>query len=71
MVTPADLTPERLLAEVDELLDDPQALSPPLTLDGLPAVAAELNVLLHEHAAGAAQRSSEPRLTSTAAGRRR
>jgi predicted glycosyltransferase len=48
MINPADLTPERLLAEVSDLLGNPGALEPPFALDGLPAVASELDELLRE-----------------------
>jgi predicted glycosyltransferase len=48
MINPSDLTPERLLAAVDELLGDPAALAPPFALEGLPAAAAELETLLRD-----------------------
>jgi predicted glycosyltransferase len=48
MIQPAELTPERLLADVEELLEHPDAVQPPFALDGLPAAATELDELLHE-----------------------
>jgi predicted glycosyltransferase len=50
MVEPAELTPERLLADVEDLLDHPDAVRPPFALDGLPAAATELEEVLHERA---------------------
>lgn len=46
MIDPIELTPERLLEDVHELLCDPRALKPPFVLDGLPGAAAELKALL-------------------------
>jgi predicted glycosyltransferase len=46
MIDPADLTCERLLGEVDDLLDHPAAVAPRFALNGLPAAAAELDALL-------------------------
>jgi predicted glycosyltransferase len=50
MMNPADLTPDRLLGVVDDLLGDPNAVEPPFALDGLPSAAAELEELLGERA---------------------
>lgn len=51
-VDPDDLSPDRLLAEVHDLLEHPDALAPPFRLDGLPAVTAELEELLQDQARG-------------------
>jgi predicted glycosyltransferase len=51
-VDPDDLSPDRLLAEVHDLLEHPDALAPPFPLDGLPAVTAELEELLKDQARG-------------------
>ena len=45
-IQPADLTPARLLAAVLQALDDQPAARPPVDLDGLATVAAELEGLL-------------------------
>jgi predicted glycosyltransferase len=50
MIDPADLSGERLLKEVHDLLDHPAALTPRFALNGLPAAAAELDTLLGERA---------------------
>ena len=46
VVRPEELTASRLLAEVTRLLADPPSLGPSLDLDGLPAVAAELEAIV-------------------------
>jgi predicted glycosyltransferase len=51
-IDPKDLSPDRLLAEVHDLLEHPDALAPPFRLDGLPAVTAELKALLQDQARG-------------------
>jgi predicted glycosyltransferase len=47
MIYPADLTPERMLEEIHDLLSDPHGVPPWFPLDGLPAAAAELDDLLN------------------------
>jgi predicted glycosyltransferase len=51
MIDPAELTPRRLLREVNDLLDHPPLAEAGLMFDGLPAVAAELDALLSSSAA--------------------
>jgi predicted glycosyltransferase len=46
MIHPAELTPRRLLTELNELLADPPDVARALPLDGLAATAAELDALL-------------------------
>ncbi len=46
MIHPDELTPDRLVDEVNCLLDHPPMISVPLALDGLEAVAAELEPVL-------------------------
>jgi predicted glycosyltransferase len=65
MIDPADLTPERLLAEVGELLDDPHAVEPPFALEGLPAAAAALDEVLHESASRISRRRAKLRLAGS------
>jgi predicted glycosyltransferase len=50
MVHPADLTPGRILDEVNQLLDRPIQSDAPLNLEGLSNVAAELEALLAQGA---------------------
>jgi predicted glycosyltransferase len=69
MIQPAELTPERLLADVEELLDHPDAVQPPFELDGLPGAATELEELMHERAGSSYSSSSQPRSRTRPAGR--
>jgi predicted glycosyltransferase len=46
MIHPAELTPRRLLTEVNALLEGPSSVTPALPLDGLAMVSAELDALL-------------------------
>jgi predicted glycosyltransferase len=50
MIHPADLTPGRIEDEVNQLLDHPIQSDAPLSLEGLPNVAAELEELLSQPA---------------------
>jgi predicted glycosyltransferase len=55
-IHPDDLTPARIIAEVEELLAQASADPNGLNLNGLPAAAAELDAVLHEAAHGASRR---------------
>ncbi len=48
MIHPNDLTPERLLADIELLLEHPAHLRALLSMDGLPKVATELTALLQQ-----------------------
>lgn len=69
-IHPDDLTPRRIIAEIEELLGqtsggigDPNLNELP-NLNGLPAAAAELEAALHEAANGAARRGAAVRMSS-------
>jgi predicted glycosyltransferase len=49
VIHPDELRPERLLEEMNRLVDDRACRLPSLALDGLPAAAAELEALLRSH----------------------
>jgi predicted glycosyltransferase len=60
-IHPDDLTPARIIAEVEELLGQASGHANGLNLNGLPAATAELEAALHEVAAGAARRRTAAR----------
>jgi predicted glycosyltransferase len=60
-IHPDDLTPARIVAEIEELLRQTSAATNGLNLNGLPAAAAELDAVLHEAARGAARRRATAR----------
>jgi predicted glycosyltransferase len=57
-IHPDDLTPARIIAEIEELLRQASADANGLNLNGLPAAAAELDAVLHEAAQGASRRKA-------------
>jgi predicted glycosyltransferase len=60
-IHPDDLTPARIIAEVEELLGQASGHANGLNLNGLPAATAELEAALHEVAEGAARRRAGAR----------
>jgi predicted glycosyltransferase len=54
-IHPDDLTPARIIAEIEELLGQASADANDLNLNGLPAAAAELEAVLHQAAARTAR----------------
>jgi predicted glycosyltransferase len=60
-IHPDDLTPARIIAEIEELLAEASGHANGLNLNGLPAATAELEAALHEAAEGAAQRRATAR----------
>jgi predicted glycosyltransferase len=54
-IHPDDLTPARIIAEVEELLGEASGDAGDLNLNGLPAAAAELEAVLHQAAARTAR----------------
>jgi predicted glycosyltransferase len=55
-IHPHDLTPARIIAEIEELLAQASGDPGDLNLNGLPAAAAELEAVLHEATHGASRR---------------
>jgi predicted glycosyltransferase len=60
-IHPDDLTPARIITEIEELLGQTGGDSGDLNLNGLPAAAAELEAALHEAARGTARRTAAVR----------
>jgi predicted glycosyltransferase len=60
-IHPDDLTPARIIAEVEQLLGETTGEAGDLNLNGLPAAAAELEAVLHEAAHGASRRRATVR----------
>ena len=60
-IHPDDLTPARIIAEIEELLGQASADANDLNLNGLPAAAAELEAALYDAAEGAARRRAAAR----------
>jgi predicted glycosyltransferase len=60
-IHPYDLTPARIIAEIEELLGQTSGDNGDLNLNGLPAAAAELEAALHQAAEGTARRRAAVR----------
>jgi predicted glycosyltransferase len=60
-IHPDNLTPARIIAEVEDLLGQTSGRANGLNLNGLPAATAELEVALHEAAHGASRRRATAR----------
>jgi predicted glycosyltransferase len=60
-IHPDELSPARIIDEIEVLLREPNGDAADLNLDGLPVAAAELEAVLHEAAGGAARKSMRAR----------
>jgi predicted glycosyltransferase len=60
-IHPDDLSPARIIDEIEQLLGQPSRDAAGLNLNGLPAAAAELEAVLYEAAAGTARKGATAR----------